>query len=211
MIPRTVTNLVLCSTVFVAPLAMHPSRLTTPAPWLGLAVALTMMLSQPPLPLREASSRFAVDRGSAIGIFAAMIGTQLVAVLGFAARTQTPSPWTFAAGAVIAVSGLSLRLTAIHTLGRFFTTTVRVAGDQTVIRNGPYRWLRHPSYTGALIAAFGQVIALESAVGFVLIACLCIPAYLYRIAVEERALATQLGEAYVSYRAGTWGLVPGIR
>ena len=46
--------------------------------------------------------------------------------------------------------GMALRLYAITRLGAFFTTTVTVADQQTLIEAGPYRLIRHPSYTGLL-------------------------------------------------------------
>jgi len=85
-----------------------------------------------------------------------------------------------------------------------------VQTGQTVIESGPYRVLRHPSYTGALVIALGVTIALASPVGAALCLVVGIPAYLYRIAVEERTLSSQLGEPYRAYRTRTSRLIPWI-
>ena len=53
------------------------------------------------------------------------------------------------------LSGLALRWTAILTLGRFFTPNVAVHPDQRIVRTGVYRYVRHPAYTGLLLAFLG--------------------------------------------------------
>ena len=50
---------------------------------------------------------------------------------------------------------MAVRLWAVRTLGRWFTTVVRVAPDQQVVAGGPYRWVRHPSYLGLLLTLAG--------------------------------------------------------
>jgi protein-S-isoprenylcysteine O-methyltransferase Ste14 len=207
---RFAASLVLCSAVLLGPIAAHPERLLHPAPWLAVAISMIVLLSQPTLELGEAASRSAADRGSALVIFAAMIGAQLTAAVEFGTASRVSVGIPFMAGAAIAIAGLALRLRAIRALGCFFTSTVRVLKGQVVVRSGPYRWLRHPSYTGALLTGLGTVISLESGIGVVMVAALCVPAYLYRIRVEERALVVEFGRAYAEYRQTTWGLVPGI-
>ncbi|TMF41645.1 MAG: hypothetical protein E6I32_20210, partial [Chloroflexi bacterium] len=63
-------------------------------------------------------------------------------------------------GILLIYAGMALRLYAIHVLGASFTTAVAVAPQQTVIETGPYRLIRHPSYTGLLITLLG--LGLES-------------------------------------------------
>lgn len=211
MFARITFNTVLCAAAFLVPMAAHSDRLLHPAPWLGFAVALIVLLSQPATDLRESASRASADRGSALGIFGSMFAAQLFSALDFSRGSHAGAGVAFVIGACVAVFGLALRLWAIRTLGRFFTSTVRVVGDQAVVRSGPYRVLRHPSYTGALLAAFGTAVAFASPLGAALVLALCIPAYLYRIRTEEFALMSQLGEPYRVYRRESWGLVPGIR
>ena len=67
-----------------------------------------------------------------------------------------PYAWMFAsAGVVLFVAGLLLRWWAIIVLGRFFTVDVSIAEGHELIESGPYRFIRHPSYTGALLAFLG--------------------------------------------------------
>jgi protein-S-isoprenylcysteine O-methyltransferase Ste14 len=95
-------------------------------------------------------------------------------------------------------------------LGRSFRTTVEVDAGQQVGTGGPYRWVRHPSYTGILLIAAGLGLAGGTWPGLAI--CLVLPpvAMLLRIRVEEAALSRVLGEPYRAYRRRTKRLIPGL-
>jgi protein-S-isoprenylcysteine O-methyltransferase Ste14 len=84
--------------------------------------------------------------------------------------------------------------------------TIRVHAGQTVIEVGPYRYIRHPSYTGALITLVG--LALGNWAGLLALLDCMGAAYAYRISVEEAALVAALGEPYKEYMRRTRRLVP---
>lgn len=205
MLTRLAQNSLLAALLFLAPCVVLPAALTHPAPWLAFVFAVTVLVSQPRLDFREPS-----DRGSAIAIVVAMILAPLVGVLEFVASGAPHAGVAFASGAVVAALGLLLRLWSIRTLGKFFTSAVRVVRGQTVVGSGPYRLLRHPSYTGALLIALGTALGFASAWSVALVLALCVPAYLFRIHVEERELVSRLGAAYEQYRTRTWSLLPGL-
>lgn len=212
MIQRTAVHVVFAAALFLLPLVAHPALFASPAPWFAAAVAVAILVSQPSMHLGESAAKGSADRGSAIGILVAMVSTQLVAAIDFARNAHDARIGAaFVVGAAIALGGFALRYWSIRVLGRFFTADVRVASDHEVVTAGPYRVLRHPSYTGAMLMALGTAIVLGSATGAALVVALCVPAYLYRIATEERALVTELGVAYAEYRTRTWALVPGLR
>ncbi|MFL6122478.1 methyltransferase family protein, partial [Actinophytocola sp.] len=114
------------------------------------------------------------------------------------------------AGVVTMWLGLLLRLWAILVLGRAFRTTVEVDAGQQVTRHGPYRWVRHPSYTGLLLLAVGSGLAWDNWISLVLTLVLPVLALAWRISVEERVLVEVLGPPYESYRARTKRLLPGL-
>jgi protein-S-isoprenylcysteine O-methyltransferase len=104
--------------------------------------------------------------------------------------------------------GIILRWYSIWYLGRYFTVDVAIAKEHRVIDSGPYRFLRHPSYTGALLAFFGFGFCLGN---WMSILCLMLPitaTFLWRIHVEERALAEALGQSYRAYMQRTKRIVP---
>lgn len=106
------------------------------------------------------------------------------------------------------VGGVAFRWYSASLLGKYFTFDVATHGGQPVIDKGPYRYIRHPSYAGALLSLLGFGLALGNWAGLVAgLVCLG-AAYAYRIPIEERALASALGEPYTQYLKRTWRLVP---
>jgi protein-S-isoprenylcysteine O-methyltransferase len=112
------------------------------------------------------------------------------------------------AGCVILLAGLALRWWSILYLGRFFTVNVAVHEGHRVVDSGPYRYVRHPSYTGALIAFLGLSLGFGSWLSVLLVMLPTWLAYAWRIRIEERTLAEALGENYRGYIRRTKRLVP---
>jgi protein-S-isoprenylcysteine O-methyltransferase len=104
--------------------------------------------------------------------------------------------------------GLFLRWFSIIYLGRFFTVNVAVASDHQLIDSGPYRFIRHPSYAGALLAFLGLGLCLGNLASLLILIVPILFAYLWRIRVEEKALIEALGERYHSYVRKTKRLIP---
>jgi protein-S-isoprenylcysteine O-methyltransferase Ste14 len=106
--------------------------------------------------------------------------------------------------------GLVIRMWAIAVLGRSFRTTVEVDPEQAVVASGPYRWVRHPSYTGLLLIVAGFGLGTGYWLALVVCIALPLPALLRRIRVEEAELTRVLGDRYRAYQAQTRRLVPGL-
>lgn len=104
--------------------------------------------------------------------------------------------------------GIALRWYSAGTLGKYFTFDVAIQTGQTLVEVGPYRYILHPSYSGALLTLLGFGLALGNWLGLAAnLSCMGF-AYAYRISVEEAALASALGESYKQYMRRTWRLVP---
>jgi protein-S-isoprenylcysteine O-methyltransferase Ste14 len=157
----------------------------------------------------ESKGRRARDRGTR-SLIAMTLGAAIVAAL--AARSgapglRLPAPLRMA-GLLVMWLGLALRVWAIAALGSSFRTTVEVEPVQAVVSSGPYRWIRHPSYTGLLLivagfgAAFGNGLSLAACV------TLPLPAIVWRIQVEEGELNRVLGKAYHDYQSHRARLIP---
>jgi protein-S-isoprenylcysteine O-methyltransferase Ste14 len=114
----------------------------------------------------------------------------------------------FFAGICLMLAGVTFRWYSATVLGRYFTFDVAIHSGQTLIEAGPYRYIRHPSYSGALLTLLGFGLTLGNWAGLVA-ALFCLgSAYGYRIPIEESALADALGEPYKEYVSRTWRLVP---
>jgi protein-S-isoprenylcysteine O-methyltransferase Ste14 len=152
------------------------------------------------------------DRGSFFFLIGMIwLGISLVFIFCF--RLQHAAiPWMripiFFAGILLMWVGIAFRYYCMRVLGRYFTFDVAVHGGQTVVEAGPYRYIRHPSYAGAMITVIGFGLTLGNWAGLLaLVGCVAI-GYMYRIRVEEAALVVALGEPYRDYMKHTRRLVP---
>jgi protein-S-isoprenylcysteine O-methyltransferase len=121
-----------------------------------------------------------------------------------------PAPAVVAAGVALFVGGLALRWYSIMYLGRYFTVNVAIATDHRVIDTGPYRYIRHPSYTGALMAFVGLGLAFRNWAAMAVMMVPIVWVFLWRMRVEEDALVQALGDTYRDYMSRTKRLVPAV-
>jgi len=149
------------------------------------------------------------DRGSFILInfltFASIVGAVILRIYNV---------WSYIGdiqiiGLALGFLGIIFREYSIAILGRSFTVRVEVDKKRELVKVGPYKYIRHPSYTGALMTIIGFGLALGTWAGTILIIVLKLISYSYRINVEEKALAEIYGEEYLKYKKETYRLLPG--
>jgi protein-S-isoprenylcysteine O-methyltransferase Ste14 len=142
-----------------------------------------------------------------------MIGSPLALA---AAGAASYAPWltisepvvAVVAGMLLIIAGAVLRRYCFRALGTSFTGVVVVKDGQQLVQSGLYRYVRHPSYTAAMIMYTGVGLALESWLSLgILFMAHC---YLYgrRTRVEEQALVATLGRAYLDYMQRTKRFIP---
>ena len=110
-------------------------------------------------------------------------------------------------GLLAFLAGSLIRLITLFALGNRFSALVAVQPAHRLKTDGVYRFVRHPSYLGALLAMAGWTLVFRSGPGL-LLALLMIPFVLVRIQDEERFLASEFGDEYERYRRRTWRLLP---
>src|ERR1044071_3886245 len=151
---------------------------------------------------------------STLGIIWLVIAVSMTAGVFVAQKFQAaalPHGRMFAgAGVVLFVAGLTLRWWAIITLGRFFTVDVTIEKDHELVERGPFRMVRHPSYTGVLLAFVGLGLSLRNWAALLVILVPIGAAFVHRMHVEEDALSHALGPRYAKYMERTKRLVPFI-
>jgi protein-S-isoprenylcysteine O-methyltransferase len=163
--------------------------------------------------MRSGPSDRREDRGSTRAL---MIGVPLVWGLAWTCLVDVPQASfarvapIFFAGVAMLIAGLALRWWSIATLGRLFTIDVAIRAEHRLIESGPYRYVRHPSYTAILLAYLGIALCLGNAASLLVIMVGTTALLLNRIRVEEMALLSGFGEQYRDYMNRTRRLVPAL-
>ena len=120
------------------------------------------------------------------------------------------APWSFWAATLIIAIGLLFAVWARIHLGRNWSGSVTIKQEHELITSGPYAIVRHPIYTGLLLALIGTAMARAEWRG--LLAVLIATAALWRkFRVEERWMTEQFGQQYKAYGARVPALVPGVK
>ncbi|HEY6642118.1 isoprenylcysteine carboxylmethyltransferase family protein [Povalibacter sp.] len=178
--------------------------------WIGLAFGVSeAALSW----WRRSSSgvRHRDDRGSLRLIWIVTAIAMTVAMLCWRflpqARVSMSLAWQVASLAIF-VGGLLLRWYSILYLGKYFTVDVAVAADHKVIDTGPYRTIRHPSYTGALLAFLGLTLYMGNVASLIVVMTAVLFVFMRRIRIEEQVLQAGLGQSYTDYMQRTKRLIP---
>ena len=163
--------------------------------------------------VRRKGSR-AADRGTrlliSIALFLGYVGAITAAYFLRGQPIWMLGSWSLVTGEILAWLGIGVRIWAVVSLGASFRTTVEVDSDQLVVDRGPYRWVRHPSYTGLLLIAVGFGFALGDWLALLILLVIPPIGIVRRIGVEEKQLVAVMGEPYVEYSKRTKRLLPGI-
>lgn len=130
---------------------------------------------------------------------ATAIGTTVALLAPFSSVGQLPATETvFWLGLGVMLAGFAVRMSAVITLGNLFSHRVVVTSDHRVVDSGPYNWVRHPSYAGAVLTYVGVGVACGNVVSVLATTAGALVGYGHRIRVEERALRRELA-GYDSY------------
>jgi protein-S-isoprenylcysteine O-methyltransferase Ste14 len=117
--------------------------------------------------------------------------------------------WIADLGIAVTLAGLLISIWARASLGRNWSGTVTVKVGHQLIRSGPYRWVRHPIYSGLILATIGTAANIGQVRGLVAVALLYI-AFIVRTSVEERFMVSTFGDEYQEYRKISGRMIPGL-
>lgn len=110
-------------------------------------------------------------------------------------------------GVAVMLAGFCIRWAGMWTLRKFFSANVAVQSDHRLVIAGPYRFVRHPGYFGGWLGFVGLGLALGNGIAIILLTVFSLPAFLYRIRVEENALNRAFPE-YGPYAAKVKRFLP---
>jgi protein-S-isoprenylcysteine O-methyltransferase Ste14 len=174
--------------------------IVTLAAWVSVEVTLALR------DLTRGKGSTARDKGTRSTLIIGWLAAFLVAtwVAGH------PGGWHLITGLLLMWAGLAIRIWSVLALGAQFRTTVEVDAGQALVETGPYRFVRHPSYTGILLLATGYGLVLNSWLSLVILLVVPLATTLRRITVEEATMAEVLGDPYEAYKQRTKRLLPGL-
>jgi protein-S-isoprenylcysteine O-methyltransferase Ste14 len=135
-----------------------------------------------------------------IGIFVSTFSFGRISVL----------PYQQIVGLILIVAGLVIRWIAILKLKESFTVDVSAKKDQKIIKNGIYKFVRHPSYLGSLLSFLGLSLMFTNVFTILIIIIPITISFLHRINIEEKVLIEAIGTEYVEYSKQTKKLIPFI-
>jgi protein-S-isoprenylcysteine O-methyltransferase Ste14 len=131
--------------------------------------------------------------------------------IGFLGTRFMPRTWTSAIGGVILTwAGIGLAIWARHHLAEYWSARVTIKEDHQLIRSGPYTHLRHPIYSGIVLATIGSAFVIDQwrcVFGVLLV----LTGYCLKARKEEAMLSQQFGEAFREHQKHTGFLLPRFR
>ena len=155
-----------------------------------------------------------IDRGSRYLNFTSLIlGISGAAILSGVPAFFFPGGRTeiiFWVGISVMLAGFALRIWSVTTLGGSFRTTIETHAGQKVVKSGPYKLIRHPSYSGLLLMCCGYGLAVQNWLSLAFAVVPPLLALLYRIHVEEIALRASMGPEYQDYQKHTKKIIPWV-
>ena len=212
MIKRLVLGIVISFLVVILPALGNIEILRAPHMWILIVLGILASIFQPgynPFTI-TAKPR---DKWTGAQIIWSVYLTQLIAILEATyLRYPRSVEWDLAAtiALVIAVLGLALRTWAVLTLGSLFTMHIDVQQGHSLVRRGPYKVVRHPSYLGAFIMYMSTIVFLHSWFSLIAAVVMLPFAFLKRIHYEEGLLKEEFGEEYEAYRLKVKKILPGV-
>ncbi|HUO50096.1 MAG TPA: isoprenylcysteine carboxylmethyltransferase family protein [Candidatus Paceibacterota bacterium] len=108
-------------------------------------------------------------------------------------------------GALLTILGIGIAIWARVHLGRNWSPVPTLKEEHELVTSGPYKLIRHPIYTGILLAAFGSAIVTPT---WLIVFVIILVMFVWRVHVEERLMLQQFPTQYPEYKKRTWALIP---
>ena len=212
MIKRLIQGTAVSSLVVILPVLGNAEVLRLPQVWFLVAIGVLASVLQPDYGALTIVAKPG-DKGTGAQIVWSVYFTQLAAILEATyLRYPQSFEWATIASAALAamVLGLALRTWAVVALGRFFTMHISVQKGHAIVRDGPYKIVRHPSYLGAFVLYTSTTVFLHAWFSAAAATVILSFAFLRRMRREEQVLRKELGASYESYCAEVCRILPGL-
>jgi protein-S-isoprenylcysteine O-methyltransferase Ste14 len=157
---------------------------------------------------RSNSQKRKGDKGSCLILIAGSIGIVLLNLICRRNVLGIMPKLIYWCGIIFIITGIILRLYSVLILGKAFTVSVQVNSNQKIIQSGPYKYIRHPAYSGSILSLIGLALAFGSSIGLVGTIVIIAFIYGYRIKIEENLLASNFKTSYPEYKKHTKRIIP---
>jgi protein-S-isoprenylcysteine O-methyltransferase Ste14 len=154
--------------------------------------------------MKKGSVPWSRELGIRAGIVVVVI--LLIRLGAFRAHDRNTDPWRAGLGLVLLALGLGFAVWARVHIGRNWGTPMTQKDDPELITSGPYHLVRHPIYSGILLAGIGTAVALSWM--WLIAVALAAIYFIYSATVEERYMTARFPDAYPAYKRSTKMLVP---
>lgn len=212
MTRKIIKGIIVSSSITVLPVLGNIQMFYSPHIWIVFTLGLLASIFQPDYSVMKDKSK-ARDKGTEIQIIWSVYITQLFAVLEATyLRFPDSVKWDIftTVSFVVMILGLALRTWSVYTLGNYFTMHLSIQKGHKIIRSGPYKYFRHPSYVGAFLTYIGTSVFLHAWFSLILAAIILPIAWVRRIHHEEELLIEKFGEEYKSYCKSVKRAIPGL-
>ncbi len=212
MSKKIIKAIIVVTVLTILPVLGNIEMLYAAQIWILFALGAFGSILQPDYSLSGDKAK-TKDAGTEALIIWSVFITQLLAVLEAAyLRYPESIAWDTVAVATLSIMliGFALRVWAIRTLGKYFTMHLALQEDHKVIRTGPYKYFRHPSYVGAFMTYMGTTIFLHSWISAIVAAIILPIAWIKRMNHEEEMLLDNFGKEYKDYCKEAKRFIPGV-
>ncbi|MBN1255116.1 MAG: isoprenylcysteine carboxylmethyltransferase family protein [Deltaproteobacteria bacterium] len=123
---------------------------------------------------------------------------------------QTLNLIVFVIGLCLYIIGTLGRNIAIKTLGQYWSIHIEIRKKQSIVQDGPYKYIRHPGYLSLIIETLSLPIMLNAYYSLLIVICLYIPAVLIRANLEDSEMEKKIGKEYSHYKEKVKAFIPKI-
>lgn len=176
--------------------------------WITIVFVVVLNYTQPHIDENSDNIKIADDNNTVFFIVAASALSLVVPIIDWRLNNEPENYLVSLIGLIFCIFGLYLRYLAIRQLGKYFTAKVIIKNDHKLFKSGLYSKVRHPSYTGAMLAFASISLLFNSIIGLVTSLTAFFIAYTFRIRYEENILLKQFGEEYLQYKKSTFKIIP---
>ena len=139
-------------------------------------------------------------------LFYIFLWHRVVLLVGSTANILPPNIIVATVGLILTAAGIAFAIWARFYLGRNWGMPMSLKVDRELVSNGPYKYVRHPIYSGMLLAMIGS--AFVAGPWWLVVLVLFFVYFIYSANAEEKMLTKELPEAYPAYKKHTKMLIP---